>query len=75
MQGQQQIYEQDYRRNLAHGQCKNSQVTSQASVSQLIPLDRRVCQNLRYVGLLDLYIVRSLDHQIVRSLHHQIIEL
>ena len=51
----------------AHGQCKNSHVTSQANVFQLMPLDRSV---VRTLDMLDFHIVRSLDHQIVRSLDH-----
>ena len=43
----------------AHDQCKNSQVTSQASASQLIPLDRSAVSTL---DMLDCNIIRSLDH-------------
>ena len=47
------------KKNSAHGQYKNSQVTSQASASQLIPLDRSVASTL---DMLDCQMIRSLDH-------------
>ena len=64
----------------AHGRCKNSQVTLQASVSSLIPFDRIF---VRTLDMLNFLILRSLDHQILRSpdrqidrsLYHQIVRL
>ena len=43
----------------AHGQCKNSQVMSQARVLKLIPLD---CSLVKTLDMLDCQIVRSSDH-------------
>ena len=43
---------------LAYGLCKSSQVTSQASVLILIPLD---CSIVRTLDMLDCQIIRSLD--------------
>ena len=45
--------------NLAHGQCKNSQVTSQAYDLKLIPLARSTVATLY-----------MLDYQIIRLLYH-----